>query len=173
MHNNISSTCVLIGILACGLPAVSQSPRQTPLAASEALGRFELADPSNNIQLLASEPLVVDPVDIAFDEAGRLWVVEMRDYPLLPAGQKPRGRIKVLLDENHDGNFDTSRVFVDDLNMPTGHEAPRQEPSSPWWASPSSQPSIGSGCAWHERQLPILERTQRPGKPATCPKFQS
>ena len=120
MHNNISSTCVLIGILACGLPAVSQSPRQTPLAASEALGRFELADPSNNIQLLASEPLVVDPVDIAFDEAGRLWVVEMRDYPLLPAGQKPRGRIKVLLDENHDGNFDTSRVFVDDLNMPTG-----------------------------------------------------
>ncbi|NNL01186.1 MAG: hypothetical protein HKP39_02800, partial [Eudoraea sp.] len=44
-----------------------------PLSPSEALKSFELADPELEIQLVAAEPLVQDPVAISFDEGGRLW----------------------------------------------------------------------------------------------------
>ena len=70
---------------------------------------------------MAAEPEVVDPVDIRFDEDGRMWVVEMLDYPNGPAkGQPPEGRIKVLEDRDGDGRFETSRVFADKLLFANG-----------------------------------------------------
>src|SRR5574341_190580 len=61
--------------------------------------------------LVAAEPQIESPVAMAFDEDGKLWVVEMRDYPNGPAkGQPPEGRIKVLEDRDGDGRYETSRV---------------------------------------------------------------
>lgn len=100
--------------------ATGQTIRRAAIAPSEALGLFELSPASETISLVASEPLVIDPVDAAFDEAGRLWVVEMRDYPLLEAGQSPQGRVRILFDSDDDGILDSSKVFADGLNMPTG-----------------------------------------------------
>ena len=69
------------------------------------------------MDLVAAEPLVIDPVAMAFDEAGRLFVVEMSDYS---EQDKDRlGRIRVLSDEDGDGQFETSTVLVDDLSWPT------------------------------------------------------
>ena len=62
---------------------LSAAERSQPREPSEALSAFELA-PGVEIELVASEPEVVDPVSIRFDEEGRMWVVEMRDYPLGP-----------------------------------------------------------------------------------------
>ena len=90
-----------------------------PIEPADTLAQFEL-DRGLEIELVACEPAVVDPVAIRFDEDGRMWVVEMRDYPHGPPdGQAPRSKIRVLTDDDGDGTFETSRVFADELLCPT------------------------------------------------------
>ena len=77
--------------------------------------------PGLKIELVAAEPLVVDPVAFDWGPDGRLWVVEMRDYPRGMDGKgKPGGRVKVLTDTDGDGRYDKADVFLDDLPFPTG-----------------------------------------------------
>ncbi|MEM1068184.1 MAG: PVC-type heme-binding CxxCH protein [Planctomycetota bacterium] len=72
-------------------------------------------------QLVASEPLINDPVSARLDARGRLWVVEMPDYPTGPRdGQAPSGKIKILEDRNADGVFDHATLFADGLLFATG-----------------------------------------------------
>ncbi len=73
------------------------------------------------IRLVASEPLVIDPVSVRLDRDGVLWVVEMPDYPSGPRdGKPPAGRIKRLIDDDADGVFDRATLFADGLMFPTG-----------------------------------------------------
>lgn len=97
----------------------AQMPRIPPKAPAEARQSFELLH-GFEMQLAAHEPDVVDPVDAAFDEDGRLWVVEMRGYPFPEPDAEPIGRVRVLTDEDDDGVFETSRVFAENLYWPTG-----------------------------------------------------
>ncbi|HEY3392437.1 MAG TPA: PVC-type heme-binding CxxCH protein [Lacipirellulaceae bacterium] len=91
-------------------------PRVPPKSPQEAIAAFEVAD-GFRIELVAAEPLVVDPVAMAFDEHGRIYVVEMRDYS--EQDKERLGRVRLLSDEDGDGKFDTSRVFVEGLSWPT------------------------------------------------------
>ena len=94
--------------------------RPEPKSPEEALKSFQL-DPRFQIELVAAEPLVVDPVAFEWDASGRLWVVEMRDYPNGMDGQgKPGGVIKFLTDTNNDGKLDKATEFLKDVNFPTG-----------------------------------------------------
>jgi putative membrane-bound dehydrogenase-like protein len=63
---------------------------------------------------------VIDPVEIRFDEDGRMWVVEMRDYPSGSPDGIRHSRISVLKDRDRDGFFETATVFADDLHFATG-----------------------------------------------------
>src|SRR5439155_21190181 len=73
------------------------------------------------VQLVAAEPLVLDPVAFDWDERGRLWVVEMADYPLGMDGKgKPGGRVRILEDTDGDGRYDKSVLFADGLSFPNG-----------------------------------------------------
>lgn len=73
------------------------------------------------VQVIASEPLIADPVTARLDHKGRLWVVEMPDYPMGPdEGEAPSGRIKILQDTDQDGVFDQSTLFADGLLFATG-----------------------------------------------------
>ena len=77
--------------------------------------------PGFTVELVAAEPLVVDPIAFEWDARGRLWVVEMRDYPLGMDGKgQPGGVIKVLTDENGDGIYDKATIFAEGLPFPTG-----------------------------------------------------
>ncbi len=81
---------------------------------------FRLAE-DLDIQLVASEPLVQEPVFMSFDEFGRLWVVEMRGFMPNLEGEgenDPVGRISVLIDTDQDGIMDSSVVFLDSLILP-------------------------------------------------------
>lgn len=83
---------------------------------ADIMAGFELAD-GFQLELIASEPLVADPVDMEIDEFGRLYVVEMHGYPLDISGS---GKIKLLSDTDGDGIMDKSVVFADSLILPTG-----------------------------------------------------
>src|SRR3954468_1433007 len=73
------------------------------------------------VDLVASEPLIDAPVAFDWGPDGRLWVVEMRDYPLgLDNHGKPGGRIVLLTDKDGVGKYDTSTVFLDNLLFPNG-----------------------------------------------------
>ena len=94
-------------------------PVPPPLTVAEALAAFRKA-PGLTVECVASEPVVVDPVYLDWDAMGRLWVVEMRDYPLGMDGRgKAGGRIKVLADADGDGVFERATVFMDGLPFPT------------------------------------------------------
>ncbi|MGE3781002.1 MAG: hypothetical protein AB7F89_27685, partial [Pirellulaceae bacterium] len=98
------------------LPAQESRPRSLPLSPDEALGQLRLADDRLQVELVAVEPQVIDPVAAQFDENGRLWVVEMRDYPHgPPAGKEPQSQIKILQDQDGDGRFESMQVFADHL----------------------------------------------------------
>ncbi|MCG6158112.1 c-type cytochrome [Rubinisphaera sp. ICM_H10] len=73
------------------------------------------------VSLVAAEPLVMDPVDLDWGPDGKLWVVEMADYPMGMDGQGSRGgRIRVLEDRNQDGTYETSTLFAEGLQTPNG-----------------------------------------------------
>jgi len=99
-------------------PATSDTPPpQTP---AEALRSFHVR-PGFEVELVAAEPLVVDPVAVDFGPDGRLWVAEMHDYPAgLDGDFKPGGRISVVTDTDGDGQFDRAVRLVDDVPFPTG-----------------------------------------------------
>jgi putative membrane-bound dehydrogenase-like protein len=92
-------------------------PPKTPeesLAAMQTKAGFE-------IELAAAEPIIVDPVAIDWGADGKLWVVEMRDYPMGMDGKwKPGSRVKFLEDTNGDRRYDKATVFVDNLPFATG-----------------------------------------------------
>lgn len=76
-------------------------------------------EPGYRVELVAAEPLVMDPVAIAFDAAGRMFVVEYGDYPTGPddPDAPPLSRIVLLEDSNGDGQMDQRHVFADHLNF--------------------------------------------------------
>ena len=91
-----------------------------PKEPQEALESFEAVD-GFRMEMVAHEPLVNDPVAAAFDENGRLYVAEMRDYPYQPGpGEKPIGVVRLLEDTDGDGTLDQSHVFADELLWTTG-----------------------------------------------------
>lgn len=102
---------LLITCLSCQSP-----PESDERSLDNALATFELEE-GFQIELVAGEPLVSDPVDMEIDEYGRFYVVEMHGYPLDVSGS---GKIKLLSDSDGDGRMDKSTVFADSLVMPTG-----------------------------------------------------
>lgn len=74
-------------------------------------------EPGFKIELVASEPLINDPVDMEIDENGIMYVVEMKGVPFDESGS---GSIKALTDTDGDGVFDQSTVFADSLILPNG-----------------------------------------------------
>ncbi len=91
-----------------------------PLVPAESLKKIHLPE-GYHAEIMAAEPLLLDPVAFDWDERGRLWVVEMADYPLGMDGKgKPGGRVRVLEDTDGDGRFDKSTIFADGLNFPNG-----------------------------------------------------
>jgi putative membrane-bound dehydrogenase-like protein len=96
------------------------APRyQMPFAPDDA-GKFIQAPAEFDVQLFASEPDVIKPLTMTFDERGRLWVIEAFDYPNRVLNGLPGDdRIKILEDTNGDGRADKFTVFAEHLNLPS------------------------------------------------------
>ncbi len=77
--------------------------------------------PGYRIELVAHEPLTMDPVAFDWGADGRFWVAEMADYPLGIDGQgTPGGRIRYLEDTDGGGQYDKSTLFLDGVPFPNG-----------------------------------------------------
>lgn len=104
-------------------------PATPPTSASDAAKTFRVLD-GFRMDLLAAEPLVSSPVAMAYDENGRAYVCEMRDYPYTDKAHHQRnqenptdaaiGAVRLLEDTDGDGVFDKSTVFAENLSWPTG-----------------------------------------------------
>jgi glucose/arabinose dehydrogenase/mono/diheme cytochrome c family protein len=125
---------IFLGILVAGLvawrvlrgpdPALILASIEAPpapvLTPEEELATFRVA-PGFRVEPVATEPLVVDPVAMDWDDAGRLYVVEMRGFMPDIDGrgeERPVGRVVMLEDLDGDGRMDRSRTFLDELVLP-------------------------------------------------------
>jgi mono/diheme cytochrome c family protein len=102
-------------------PAVQSVPDDSPSLSPDAEMRTFFLPPGYRVELVASEPMVEEPVLIDWDPRGRMWVVEMLGYMQdMPATseREPSGRISVLEDTNGDGRMDRKTVFLDGLVLP-------------------------------------------------------
>jgi putative membrane-bound dehydrogenase-like protein len=95
----------------------AQMPRIPAVEPEDALDTFEIKA-GFQVKLVAHEPDIVDPIAMAFDADGALYVIEMRGYS--ERRDDRLGRIRLLKDLDGDGLFETSSVFKDGLQWPTG-----------------------------------------------------
>ncbi len=100
------------------LDAAKDLPRVPATAPADAPSTFAVR-PGFRLELAAAEPDVVSPITLAFDEFGRMFVVEMIDYSERREETPHAGRIRRLEDTDGDGRFDRSVVFADNLPWPT------------------------------------------------------
>jgi putative membrane-bound dehydrogenase-like protein len=93
---------------------------QQPLPLAESLKHVQVP-PGFELTVFATEPMIVNPISMAWDERGRLWVLETKDYP---SNKQPSGQgndvLKILEDTNRDGRADKVTIFADKLSIPTG-----------------------------------------------------
>ncbi len=90
-------------------------PRREPWSPEKSQAAWRI-DGDYEMQLVAAEPLVCDPVDVAWDARGRMFVAEMRDYPFPPKRGPRLARIRLLEDLDGDGRMDRARTWADSLN---------------------------------------------------------
>jgi mono/diheme cytochrome c family protein/glucose/arabinose dehydrogenase len=97
----------------------------TYLYGEEALSKLKVPE-GYKIELFASEqefPELAKPMQMSFDNKGRLWVATMPSYPhYKPGDPKPDDKIVILEDTNADGKADRLKVFADKLHLPLGFE---------------------------------------------------
>jgi putative membrane-bound dehydrogenase-like protein len=100
----------------------SEVPDIPPVEPDKVLDSFRIKK-GFRVELVAHEPMVVDPIQMAFDEDGRLYIVEMRWYQSETRTDlmfdERIGRIRLLEDLNGDGRFDKSTIFADKLRYPS------------------------------------------------------
>ncbi len=102
-------------------PVQTKQPQFPPvLSAAAALKTFRMP-PGYRVELVASEPLVKDPILAEFDGDGRLWVMEMEGFAIDAKSTnsfEPIDDLVILEDTDHDGVYDKRTVFLDHLIMP-------------------------------------------------------
>ena len=117
---------VLLALVASTSLAQQEDPFATNIRPTEALSPEEeraafRLPPGFEIQLVAAEPGIQKPMNLAFDARGRLWVTGSVEYPLpVAVGEAGRDTVTVLEDADGDGSFEKRTVFADGLNIPLG-----------------------------------------------------
>ena len=120
----LSFACLLLS--GCGNPKTSNDDKfadhvrttefQTP---EEEMAGFKLP-PGFEITLFASEPDITKPINMEFDDQGRLWVTQSSEYPIAAGPGSGKDRITILEDRDGDGKADVFTHFDDNLNIPIG-----------------------------------------------------
>ncbi len=108
-----------IGLFSIGLQAQNALKDIAKPDLKEELASFSLVD-GFEISLFAATPMIEKPIQISFDNDGRLWVCGSHIYPQLNVNEEPSDRIVILEDTDNDGVADRSSIFYDKLIIPGG-----------------------------------------------------
>jgi putative membrane-bound dehydrogenase-like protein len=100
------------------IPHHQDRPPGPALSPQEAIREMTVPE-GFSVELVASEPDIVNPVAMTFDERGRIWITESLEYPRKQPGPG-KDRVKVLEDTDADGRADRFSVFTEGLNIPSG-----------------------------------------------------
>jgi putative heme-binding domain-containing protein len=128
-HATRLCACVALAFLSCTIsssvalgqeviPHAQDAPPNPPKSPTEAIKAMKVPE-GFTVELVASEPDIVNPVAMTIDEKGRFWITESLEYPRREPGPG-RDRVKVLEDTNGDGKADKFTIFFDGLNIPSG-----------------------------------------------------
>src|SRR3977135_723387 len=120
----ITKTVLALAALSTAEAARAQIPHNQDRPPNEARSPDEAAramtvPPGFSVEVVAAEPDLVNPVAMTFDERGRIWVTESREYTRSEPGPG-RDRVKILEDPDRDGRVDKVTVFAEGLNIPSG-----------------------------------------------------
>jgi len=114
------ASLTLAGSLSAADP-FAENVRTTPWQKPDQEQKSFHLPPGFEIQLVAAEPDILKPMNMAFDARGRLWVTVTQEYPYpAPTNRPGRDAIKILEDTNGDGRADKITTFADGLNIPIG-----------------------------------------------------
>lgn len=100
------------------IPHAQDKPPGPALSPAEAMAKMVVPE-GFSVELVASEPDIVNPVAMTIDERGRFWITESFEYPRRDAGPG-KDRVKILEDTDADGTADQFTVFMEGLNIPSG-----------------------------------------------------
>ena len=139
---SLTATLLIITINSRAQTGDTLPDHPPPLSPAEELKKLKVAD-GLEIKLVAAEPQVAQPLSISFDDRGRMWVLQYRQYPNPiglkpvavdqylrtkydrlpeppPNGPKGQDRISIYEDTDGDGRADVVRDFLSDLNLASG-----------------------------------------------------
>ncbi|MFM8292070.1 MAG: PVC-type heme-binding CxxCH protein, partial [Planctomycetia bacterium] len=126
VHRPLACARGLASLCLVALAAARAVIASPPVAPTEALtpeeerAKFRLP-PGFEIQLVAAEPQIQKPMNMAFDARGRLWVTHSVEYPFAAAANgRPRDGVTILEDFGPDGRAGKATLFADGLNIPIG-----------------------------------------------------
>ncbi|MBS1810793.1 MAG: hypothetical protein JST84_21695 [Acidobacteria bacterium] len=103
---------LLVTFASCTNKSSSEQPAYT---AEQSLAAMEFSE-DFHAEVFLKEPQVMSPVEMVFDEDGRIYVAEMLDYPDDPPPGKPaRSRIRLLEDVDGDGKYEKAVIFADQV----------------------------------------------------------
>jgi len=100
------------------IPHAQDKPPGPALSPAEAIAKMVVPE-GFSVELVASEPDIVNPVSMTIDERGQFWITESFEYPRREAGPG-KDRVKILEDTDGDGKADKFSVFMEGLNIPSG-----------------------------------------------------
>src|SRR5581483_11054207 len=121
VKSSLAVGCLLLCLLLApdDKPSAPELQNSKPLAPKDEQKTFRIAK-GFQVELAACEPEVIDPVAMAFDERGRIFVCEMYGYPNggVGGGTISSGKIRLLEDADGDGFYEKSTVFAEGLRFP-------------------------------------------------------
>ncbi|MEK7674827.1 MAG: HEAT repeat domain-containing protein [Verrucomicrobiota bacterium] len=147
----------------------AENVRTTPWLSPEQEQKTFHLPPGFDIQVFAAEPDIAKPMNMAFDEKGRLWVTVTVEYPYpVRLGKTGRDAIKILEDTNGDGRADKVTTFAEGLNIPMGIYPflnPRPDPAVSAQAGQKSAPAAAYNCiVWSIPNIWLFQDTDGDGQ---------
>lgn len=130
------------------VPHGQSAPPGPALEPADAIKKMKVPE-GFTVELVASEPQIVNPVAMTFDEKGRIWITESLEYPRRSPGPG-KDRIKILEDTTGTGKYDRVTVFMEGLNIPSGI-------------------AVGHGGVWYANAPDLLFVKEKDGKPVGQP----